>query len=222
MDIPGRSPVLGAADSPWFTAIGQISTALASVSPWEAAGFITGLACVWLVVVRNIWNFPIGIASCSCFIVLFWQQRLFGEAALQVVFIILNFHGWVLWSIRLRQDDDARGVRHTGTTEAIALSIGVVPLAGGLWGLLAILNGSAPLLDAVITALSLIAQWLLNRKRIESWPLWIVVDVLTIILGVWRGLYLLATLYLFFLAMCVAGWLQWRATMKEPGGLNHA
>lgn len=84
------------------------------------------------------------------------------------------------------------------------------------------LNGSAPLLDAVITALSLIAQWLLNRKRIESWPVWIVVDVLTITLGVWRGLYLLAALYISYLAMCVAGWLQWRASLNDRGGINSA
>jgi nicotinamide mononucleotide transporter len=85
-----------------------------------------------------------------------------------------------------------------------------------------LLNGSAPLLDAVITALSLVAQWLLNRKRIESWPVWIVVDVLTITLGAWRGLYLLSALYLSYLAMCVAGWLQWRAGVDKRGGENDA
>jgi nicotinamide mononucleotide transporter len=77
-------------------------------------------------------------------------------------------------------------------------------------------------LDSVITALSLNAQWLLNRKRVENWVVWIAVDVLTISLGVWRGMYLLATLYIFYLAMCVAGWIRWRAEMNPGEAQNHA
>lgn len=222
MDTPVPSQAPGTAGSLWVAALELVHSAVTQASPWELAGFVTGLACVWLVVVRHIWNFPIGIASCACFIVLFCQQRLFGEAALQLVFIVMNFHGWILWSVRPRENDDAKGIGHVETTEAVVLSIGMVPLTGALWGLLTLLNGSAPLLDAVITALSLVAQWLLNRKRIESWPVWIVVDVLTITLGAWRGLYLLAALYLSYLAMCVAGWLQWRAGVNKRGGENDA
>ena len=75
------------------------------------------------------------------------------------------------------------------------------------------LNGSAPLVDAWVTSLSLIAQWLLNRKFIQSWPVWILVDVLTIGLGIYRGMYLLSALYVIYLFMCFVGWYSWNKTI---------
>jgi nicotinamide mononucleotide transporter len=194
----------------------------AGISPWEASGFITGLACVWMVVIGNIWNFPVGIISCTCFLILFWHQQLYGEAALQLVFIALGFHGWIHWASSKSTMGSRKGIGHVRKTEAVILAVGMVPQTGLLWYILTRLNGSAPLLDSVITALSLNAQWLLNRKRVENWVVWIAVDVLTISLGVWRGMYLLATLYIFYLAMCVAGWIRWRAEMNPGEAQNHA
>ena len=195
---------------------------LAGISPWEAGGFITGLSCVWMVVIGNIWNFPVGIISCTCFMILFWQQQLYGEAALQLVFIALGFHGWIHWASSKSTMESRKGIGHVQKTEAVILAVGMVPQTSLLWYILTGLNGSAPLLDSVITALSLNAQWLLNRKRVENWVVWIAVDVLTIGLGVWRGMYLLAILYIFYLAMCVAGWARWRAEMNPGEAQAHA
>ncbi len=63
----------------------------------EDLGFITGALAVWLTVVENIWNFPIGIANDIFFFVLFLQARLFADMGLQVLYIILGFQGWYLW-----------------------------------------------------------------------------------------------------------------------------
>jgi nicotinamide mononucleotide transporter len=72
-----------------------------------------------------------------------------------------------------------------------------------------------------VTSLSLIAQWLLNRKFIQSWPVWILVDVLTIGLGVYRGMFLLAALYVIYLSMCLVGWYSWRKSLPAIGGKTH-
>jgi nicotinamide mononucleotide transporter len=96
-----------------------------------------------------------------------------------------------------------------------------VPTTAILWWILITLSGSAPLIDALVTALSLVAQWLLNRKHIENWLVWIVVDVLTIGLGISREMYLLATLYMIFLGMCMVGWHQWRHTMIPQSDGDH-
>ncbi|MGH9944253.1 MAG: nicotinamide mononucleotide transporter family protein, partial [Pyrinomonadaceae bacterium] len=60
----------------------------------EALGFVTGAVCVYLVVRQNIYNFPVGIANNACFVVLFVQARLYGDAGLQVVYVFLGVHGW--------------------------------------------------------------------------------------------------------------------------------
>lgn len=183
-------------------------------SPLETIGFLTGAACVWLVVRRHILNFPLGIVNCVCFLVLFLQQRLFGEASLQLFFIALGFHGWYWW---LRGDPQQAAkitVRTTPRTE-LAILGGVLVIATlTLWQFLIEVNGSAPLLDALVTALSLVAQWMLNRKYLDSWLVWMAVDVLTVYLSITRGLYLVAALYVIFFAMCVVGWIEWRKALR--------
>jgi nicotinamide mononucleotide transporter len=85
----------------------------------------------------------------------------------------------------------------------------------GLWVLLVEVNGAAPIWDALTTALSLAAQYLLSRKRIESWYFWIAADVIYIPLYISRDLALTAVLYAVFLGMCVIGLIAWRRSMKE-------
>jgi len=196
-----------------LSALHQLITSIRETfSLWELAGFLTGIICVWQVVCRNIWNFPLGILSCACFLILFLQQRLFGEAILQVIFIALNIHGWNQW-LRKASDQDGRQVSNAPKKECVILALLVFPFTAGLWAILTWLNGSAPLVDAWVTSLSLIAQWLLNRKFIQSWPVWILVDVLTIGLGIYRGMYLLSALYVIYLSMCFVGWYSWNKTI---------
>ncbi|NBR06657.1 MAG: nicotinamide riboside transporter PnuC [Planctomycetes bacterium] len=197
-----------------------VATILETFSPWELAGFLTGIVCVWQVVCRNIWNFLWGILSCACFLVLFLQQRLFGEAILQVIFIALNIHGWIGWFYQGKNQDSLK-VANVSKKEGFILAVMVFPFTSVLWALLTWLNGSAPIVDAWVTSLSLIAQWLLNRKFIQSWPVWILVDVLTIGLGVYRGMFLLAVLYVIYLSMCLVGWYSWRKNLPAVGGKTH-
>jgi nicotinamide mononucleotide transporter len=204
-----------------LSALHQLITSIRETfSPWELAGFLTGIVCVWQVVCRNIWNFFWGILSCACFLVLFLQQRLFGEAILQVIFIALNIHGWIGWFYQGKNHDSLK-VANVSKKEGCILAVMVFPFTSALWALLTWLNGSAPIVDAWVTSLSLIAQWLLNRKFIQSWPVWILVDVLTIGLGVYRGMFLLAALYVIYLSMCLVGWYSWRKSLPAIGGKTH-
>jgi len=204
-----------------LSALHQLITSIRETfSPWELAGFLTGIVCVWQVVCRNIWNFLWGILSCACFLVLFLQQRLFGEAILQVIFIALNIHGWIGWFYQGKNQDSLK-VANVSKKEGFILAVMVFPFTSALWALLTWLNGSAPIVDAWVTSLSLIAQWLLNRKFIQSWPVWILVDVLTIGLGVYRGMFLLAALYVIYLSMCLVGWYSWRKSLPAIGGKTH-
>ena len=84
----------------------------------------------------------------------------------------------------------------------------------GLYWFLLWARGSSPGLDAVTTALSLVAQWMLNRKYLENWLVWIAADVLYVYLYITRELYLTAGLYALFLVMCVAGYVSWRRSLR--------
>ncbi len=177
-------------------------------------GFVTGAACVFLVVRQNIWNFPLGIANNIFFLVLFGQARLFADAGLQIVYIVLGVQGWYNW-LYGGKDRAALNVQRA-SWPLLLLTLGFVPL--GTWLLMLLLravNGAAPLLDALTTALSLAAQFLLNRKVIENWWLWITADVLYIYLYLTRELRLTAVLYAVFLCLCIAGVLRWQRALRE-------
>ena len=197
-------------------AVALVMAALGRASPLEAFSFVTGAVAVWLVVKENIWNFPIGIINTAGYSVVFFEARLYGDASLNVVYCVLGVIGWCLW---------LHGGEHRTrlqVSRASTLELGVVALAVGLstlllWKTLHFLGGSASFWDAATTSLSLGAQWLLNRKKLENWHIWIVADVIYVPLYLSRGLNLTAVLYAVFLVMAVIGLFRWREAYREQG-----
>jgi nicotinamide mononucleotide transporter len=183
------------------------------ISVIEVLGFVSGGICVWLVVREHVWNWPIGVASNIVFLLMFWRARLFADAGLQVVYMILGVYGWVHW---LRG-----GVAQTRLTITRApvsqwlIMAAAIPIATlALRAVLLAANGAAPLLDALTTVLSLAAQYMLCRKQLEHWLLWIVADLIYIPLYLSRGFPLTAVLYAVFLLMCLIGWRDWKRAWR--------
>lgn len=178
----------------------------------EAASFVTGALCVWLTVRENIWNFPIGLVNVATFSVVFFRAHLFGDAGLQVVYFVLGALGWAMW---LRRDPTAPAARpalriaRAGRAELLVTGLCVAAATLLLWRTLRYAGGSSSFFDALTTALSLGSQWLLNKKRLESWIGWIIADAIYVPLYLSKGLTLTAILYAVFLAMAFAGLRAW-------------
>ncbi len=199
-----------------------ISAVLVAVAYWklapfsmaEALGFASGGVCVWLVVRQNIWNWPIGILNNIAFFYLFFHSRLYADMGLQVVYLALGVYGWIFW-LRGGPDHGPSPVYRTTRLEWIGVVI-LIPLAVfGLRELLIKVNGSAPFWDALSTVLSLAAQFLLSRKRLENWFFWIAADLIYIPLYISKDLYLTAALYSVFLFLCILGYQKWRESLKS-------
>lgn len=194
--------------------VGWAPFGLAPFGMTEALGFVTGAVCVYLVVRENVWNFPVGIANSAFFLILFAGARLYGDAALQIIYIALGFQGWYLW---LRGGEHRTPLKVERASHRLLAGVAAFVVAGtvGLTFFFRYINDSAPFLDALTTALSLGAQYLLNRKAVENWLLWMTADILYIYLYFTRELHLTAVLYLVFLGLCVAGLRSWLRTMSE-------
>lgn len=188
------------------------------VSVAELLGFVTGLAGVWLTVLARISNFPVGIANSAFFLVLFLAARLYADSGLQVVYIVLGFTGWWQW-LHGGADRTKLSVGRSGWP-LIAGCLAFVVVA--TWGLTVLLDAArdiAPFWDALTTAISLAAQFLLNCKKIENWIFWMAADVIYIPLYAVKRLDLTAIVYLAFLAMCVTGIRSWRDALVMPAGV---
>lgn len=178
----------------------------------EVFGFVTGGVCVWLVVRQHILNWPLGLANNAVFIVLFLEARLFADMALQLVYVVLGVLGWYWW---LRGGERRTALRVGRATPATLIALAAL-VAATTWGLTLFLRSvgdAAPFLDALTTTLSLAAQYLLTRKLIENWYLWIVADLIYIGLYAARGLPLTAALYALFLGLCLLGQREWRRSL---------
>jgi nicotinamide mononucleotide transporter len=180
----------------------------------ELLGFITGAWCVWLTVKAKVSNFPVGIANSIFFLVLFFSAKLYADGSLQIVYIVLGFIGWYQWVYG--------GAAHTRlvVTKATKRSLVTLMLLGvaATWILTLVLGAAhdiAPFWDGLTTALSLIAQWLLNYKKINNWFYWIAADVIYVPLYFVKHLDLTGVVYILFLAMCFLGLSQWRQTYRD-------
>lgn len=180
----------------------------------EVLGFVTGALCVALAVRQNVWNFPIGIANNLVFIALFVTSGLYSDAGLQVVYIGLGLTGWWAWQ-RGGPRHTALLVRRDPRWGWAAVVIGTAVVTWGVYELLSRRTDSTvPLGDALTTALSLVAQVMLNRKWIGNWVVWIVADVLYVGLYASKGLWLTAALYAGFIGLCVVGLRTWRRALR--------
>jgi nicotinamide mononucleotide transporter len=178
----------------------------------ELAAVVIALAMVGCNIREIHWGWPLAIVSSLMYFTLFWRNKLYGEAWLQVSFAIVAFWGWFEW-LRGRGADGAPLRVHRLTARgwaAVLLAAAVAWPALG-WFLDTNTDTDVPWWDAFPTALSLIGQALLGRKLLENWGVWIVVNAVSIGLFMHKALWLTAALYLVFIAMSIVGWRAWRA-----------
>lgn len=182
----------------------------------ELVGAAAGLACVWLVARANIWNWPVSILNTSLYFVVFLRARLYGDALLQVVFTALGVYGWWSWRFGGAQRSELPICR---ATRAELMWVSALALAGIALAALVLARNTdspVPVWDASVLVLSLAATWAQAKKVLESWWVWILVDVISVPLYVARELYPTAVLYTLFLLICVFGLREWRRLEAEP------
>jgi nicotinamide mononucleotide transporter len=197
--------LLADALAPAFTAWGT------PVSALEIVAFALALVMVVLNMRVNPVAWPLAIVSSLLYVALFWNSRLYGDASLQIFFALVALWGWWQWLNGTEADGAALHVRSLGPQGRLRVLIALV-LAWPLTGLFLkhYTDTDVPWWDAFPTAASVIGQWLLGRKYIENWPAWIVVNVVSVGLFVYKGLWLTVLLYLLFIALSFAGWRAWR------------
>jgi nicotinamide mononucleotide transporter len=180
---------------------------------WTAATL--GVVNIGLLIFRSVWNFPFGIAMVALYIVVFFEERLYAEAGLQVFFILAQLWGWWLW-LKVGGEDDRVTVRLLDwpsrtvwltVTAAVSVNLG--------WAMHSFTNAVLPYADAGIAGASVAAQILLAYRRIENWVIWIAIDVASIALYINRGLYPTAGLYGGFLVLSLIGLREWIAAEQR-------
>jgi nicotinamide mononucleotide transporter len=193
-----------------FTLAGSPVTWLEIVAFWVAIAMVFANFRVHPVA------WPLAIASSLMYALLFADSRLYGEAALQIVFVAVAFWGWWEWLRGTGADGTPLRVHRLGArwrVVAVAATLAAWPLLG--WLLDRHTDSDVPYLDALPTVGSLTGQFLLGRKLVENWLVWFAVNVVSVGLFALKGLWLTVILYTLFAVLSVVGWRAWRR-LEQP------
>lgn len=174
--------------------------------------FIFGIFGVVLTIRQNIYCWPISIIGVLASMAAFFQQRLFGDAALQVIFLIYGFYGWYQW---FKADNSSFVISHIPSKFLLIIILFSILLFFGIYYVLIALRGDKVLADAILTTLSLTTTFMMIKKWIENWLFWVVIDISYVGLYVSKQMYLFAVLYLIFSAVALAGFFEWKKVLKK-------
>jgi nicotinamide mononucleotide transporter len=203
-------------NSPAFAVFG-------SPASWaELIGAVLGLAMVVCNIRQIHWGWPLAFASSLLYCLVFYGSQLYGDAALQIFFAIMAVWGWVQWLRGTLPNGQALVVQ----TMHLAQILKLIALCLFLWGatglfLAKFTTTDVPWWDAFPTAVSVVATLLLGRKYIENWPMWIVVNAVSIALFAYKGLWLTVGLYSVFLMMAAVGWQAWHTALHRTGSAGN-
>lgn len=184
-----------------------------NITALEAVAVVFGIVSVYLSSRQNIWSWPTAIVNVSLFSVLFFRSGLYSDTGLQVVYLILSIYGWYQWLYGGAGHTTLKVSRTSRRTWLILGALGVV-----CWLLLSTITArlpgtSLPKLDSATTTISLIAQWMMTRKLLENWLLWVGVDVVYIGMFIYKDLYLTAFNYAVYLVIAAFGYVAWKKSM---------
>jgi nicotinamide mononucleotide transporter len=180
------------------------------MSTIEIIAVVFSLLCLALSVRRNVLNWPAGIVGVCAYAILFYREKLYADLVLQGFFFVQGIYGWTMWKKSKQQDADIL-ISTLPIHERLMHVLAIVVITGSwAFALMKFTDASLPFVDAFAAATSFTANWLMARRKIESWILWITADVVYIGLFGYKELYLSSGIYIVFLIMAVAGLLEWR------------
>jgi nicotinamide mononucleotide transporter len=187
------------------------------VTNWvEVTAAVLGIVYIFLSIKQHILTWPVGLLTSALYIYVFFVSKFYADMALQGYYVAVSFYGWYLW---LKGNpgkepslDVSRTPRHLWLW-LLLVSVGSFLLIEFV--LQHYTDSPIPVGDAITTALSLVATWMLARKYIEHWLIWIFVDAFSTLLYAFKGLWPTVVLFSVYTVMAVAGYYQWRKELKE-------
>jgi len=201
-----------------FMILEQFLTGFFGASPVEIVASVSGFLCVLLIIKRSIWCWFFGLIQVSLYSWLFFDNKLYSDAGLHVIYIFLQFYGWWNWvnNSNSKQASKVLIIQRTSLKD-IVVWLCVAVTAAGILGFVmnTYTDASFAYPDAFTTATSLVAQWLLTRRHLFNWLFWIVVDIVAIFIYFQKGLYPTSLLYFTFLIMCFVGQYSWWKEYKK-------
>lgn len=181
----------------------------------QCVGTALGLLYLWLEYKANIWLWVVGAIMPIVHGVLYLQSGIYADAAMQLYYVVAGIYGLAVWKRRPRKSDDGK-IRHTPKGWVVPLVAVYALLHVAIYFVLVEFTDSrVPVLDSMSTSLCIVAMWMLSRKLVEQWLVWLVVDMISVGLYLYKGIPITSGLYMLYCILAIAGYLRWRRQARE-------
>lgn len=180
----------------------------------EWVAVVAGFLCIYLAAKESIWNWPISIISVVAYGFLFYRETMYGDMTLQIYFLFTAFYGWYFWI--KKKVESHKPISRLNSRHWLLVVIFILALSALLgWFMDNYTNSTVPYADGFCTSVSFVAQFLLTRKILENWLLWVFVNICYVPLFIYKDLNLSALLYIVLIAIAFKGYLDWKKTYRE-------
>jgi len=180
----------------------------------EIFGVLTLLAYLYFSIKQNslLWFF--GLIGSLLYVYIYHSVKLYADMGLQVYYVIISIYGWIYWKVGKQQNDKPIEIKFTNKALAIQLIwITTVLFFAISYILNTFTDASLPYWDALTTAGGITATWMLARKYIEHWLIWVIVDLISLVMYIYKGLYITSVLFVIYTAMAIVGYIEWKKSM---------
>ena len=188
----------------------------------EILGTIVGVVYLWLEYKANIYLWLVSIIMPAIYLYVFYIAGLYADFAINIYYLLIAIYGWLAWrygfklfSIK-KEKSGGEMLKISSLPKKLwlrLLAIYIILQISITWILVTYTNSDVPWLDSFTTSVSIIAMWLLARKYLEQWLIWIVVDIVSVGLYLYKELYYTSALYLFYAIIAIFGYLKWKSIM---------
>lgn len=188
----------------------------------ELIGAVLGIAYIFFSIRQSILTWPVGLLTSALYVWIFFVSKLYADMGLQLYYVAISIYGWYEW---LKGNPDLKDEQLK--VSRMNLKLGVILLMGGIvlfaliWFILKNhTDSTVPVADAFATSLSIVATWMLARKILEHWLVWIFVDAFSIGLFFYKGLMPTVILFVVYTFMAFAGYIEWKKNLMEEQNPN--
>lgn len=183
----------------------------------ELLGAILGILYIFFSIRQNILTWPTGLLTSVLYVIVFFNAKLYADMGLQVYYVVISIYGWYFWLKGKTKTETQVAVRFASPNLRIKLTLATIVLYGViLYILIHFTDSDVPYMDSMTTALSIVATWMLAKKYIGHWLIWIFVDAVSAGLYIYKGLWPTVILFAVYTVMAVLGYIEWKKDLKPP------
>ncbi len=184
----------------------------------EFFGTLISLIYLFFSVIQNKWLWPLGFVSSAIYVIIFYKAGIYADMGLQLYYVVISVYGWYNWTKLQNKQNQNGKVKSVLKMHSLIFTLVIITVLLFVFLsqiLIHFTNSTVPYVDSFTTALSITATWMLAKKYLEHWLLWIVVDTVSAGVYFYKELYITIFLYVVYSIFAIIGYFMWRESIDK-------